>query len=264
VPLDLITQVLCYNKNKVEELPKTLSELISQARKGYSVGMLSGFENTFWGTQIFGGQLLDARGRVILDRGGGWARWMEWLKDAKKEPNFILNKDSLVLQNAFIEEQLAYIVCWSSQIPVLRESLGVDKFGVTLLPEEENQQAAPPLIVDSLLFGSNSSMTQTQIALRFTQFLANTPQQTESAVNLRSIIPANKYAVIDPRLFPIQAILQKQSQKVTAFSLDETKKINATVDYGGDLYTRVMAGEISATQAANQLSKTINSQFEEP
>ena len=66
VPIDLTTQVLCYNKTKVKEIPETLSELINQARKGYSVGMLSSFEDTFWGTQIFGGQLLDAQGRVIL------------------------------------------------------------------------------------------------------------------------------------------------------------------------------------------------------
>ena len=84
VPLDLITQVLCYNKKKVKELPETLSELINQARAGYSVGMLSRFDDTFWGTQIFGGQLLDAQGRVILDQGRGWVRWMEWLKNAKK------------------------------------------------------------------------------------------------------------------------------------------------------------------------------------
>ena len=264
VPIDLTTQVLCYNKTKVKEIPETLSELINQARKGYSVGMLSSFEDTFWGTQIFGGQLLDAQGRVILDQGWGWVRWMEWLKNARSEPDILLNQDPFVLQNAFIEEDLAYSVCWSSQIPLLRESLGSDKFGVALLPREGNQLAGPPLIVDGLLFGSASSANQNQIALRLAQFLANTQQQIALAAKLRSFIPANRNAILETRLFPIQGILQKQSLTAITFSLDQTEKINAIINYGKNFYTRVMTGEISPEQAARQLTQTINSQFEEP
>ncbi len=282
VPIDLWTQVLCYNKKKVkvQEPPKTLSELITQARTGYSVGLLSSFEDTVWGTQIFGAQLLDAQGRIILDQGGGWVRWMEWLINAKNEPNFILNQDHRVIQNAFIEEKLTYGVCWSAIIPFLIESLGSDKLGVALLPGGENeqftegeneqllgevnQQAAPPLVVNALVFSSASSANQNQIALKFAQLLSNTQQQKTLAAGLRSFIPANKSAIIDPRLFPIQGILQKQSQQAFVFSLNQTNKTNAITNYGRDFYTRVMAGEMSPEEAANQLTQTINSQFEEP
>ena len=47
LPFNINTQVLCYNKDKVLEVPKTLSDLIIQARKGYSVGMVSRFEDAF-------------------------------------------------------------------------------------------------------------------------------------------------------------------------------------------------------------------------
>ena len=264
IPTELNTQVLCYNKSKVKQLPKTLSELIVQARKGYSVGMLSRFDDAFWGTRIFGGQLLDGQGRIILDQGDGWARWMKWLKNAKTEPNFILNEDPLVLQNAFIEEKLAYNICWSYQIPFLRKSLGSDKFGVSLLPGGENELAAPPLLASVLLFSSASSQAQTEIAIRFAQFLVNKLLQTEVTTQLRSLIPANKNVMIDPRLFPIQGILQKQAQTGIAYSLDQTEKVDAIVNYGRDYYIRVMAGEISPEQAASELSKIINAQFQEP
>ncbi|MDJ0575795.1 MAG: extracellular solute-binding protein, partial [Xenococcaceae cyanobacterium MO_234.B1] len=66
LPLFLSTQVLCYNKDLVQELPRTLSELIKVARRGYSVGLHSGFVEAFWGTGIFGGRLFDDRGRIIL------------------------------------------------------------------------------------------------------------------------------------------------------------------------------------------------------
>ena len=79
-----------------------------------------------------------------------------------------------------------------------------------------------------------------------------------------SFIPANREAFIDLRLFPLQGILQKQSLSVTAFSLDQMVKINAVSKYGGDLYRRVMAGEISPEQAASQLTQTINAQFKVP
>ncbi|MEL7037004.1 MAG: extracellular solute-binding protein [Cyanobacteria bacterium J06592_8] len=264
IPLGLATQALCYNRKKVKELPKTLSELIVQARQGYSVGMLSSFEDAFWGTHIFGGELLDAQGRMILDQGEGWVRWINWLKSANNEPNFILNEDPFVLQNALIEEKLAYSTCWSSQIPFLRASLSPEQFGVTLLPGENNKQAAPFLVADTLLFSSASSPNQAKIALRFAQFLANPQQQTEIAVKLRSIIPANKDAMIDPRLFPIQGIIQKQSQNVTTFSLDQMEKLNIMTNLARDFYIKVMAGEMSPEQAARQLTQTFNSQFEVP
>lgn len=264
LPLDLSTQVLCYNKDKVNQIPKTLSELIIQARKGYSVGMLSRFEDAFWGTRIFGGELLNAQGRMILAQGNGWARWMEWLQKAKNEPNFILNEDSVTLQKAFVEEKLAYHVCWSHEIPFLRESLGPDKLGVALLPGGENELAAPPLLTGGLFFSSASSQTQAQIALRFAQFLTNTQVQTAMTTELRAVIPANNNAIIDPRLFPIQGVLQKQSQAARAYSLDQTEKVDAITNYGSDYYTRVMAGEIAPEQAARDFSQIINSQFQEP
>ncbi len=262
IPFNLNTQALCYNKDKVKEIPETLSELIDQGRKGYSVGIVSRFEDAFWGTGIFGGQLLDSQGRVILDQANGWARWMKWLKDAKNEPNFIFNEDALVLQNAFIESKLAYSVCWSEQIPFLRQSLGPDKFGVALLPGGENTPAAPPLVVSSFLFSSVSSPAQTKIALRFAQFLINTQVQTEMTTKFRAFIPVNKDAVIDARLFPIPGILQEQSQTGFVNTLDQQEKVDEIFNYGRDFYTRVMAGEISPEQAASQLSQIVNAEFE--
>ena len=70
IPLFLSTQVLCYNRDKVSELPSTLPELLEQVKAGYSVAVQAGFAETFWGAGIFGGQLFDESGRLILTRGG--------------------------------------------------------------------------------------------------------------------------------------------------------------------------------------------------
>ncbi|MEM1369656.1 MAG: extracellular solute-binding protein [Cyanobacteria bacterium P01_H01_bin.15] len=268
-PVDLDTQSLCYHKQKVKELPQTLSELIEQARKGYSVGILSRYEDTLWGTQIFGEQLLDQRGRVNLKQieAWGWARWMTWLKGVKSEPNFILNENPQALENAFVEEKLAYHVCWSSQIPYLKELLGNNKFGVALLPgvnqtqlnQTQNRRAAPPLIVNALLFSSASSKTQNNISLRFAQFFTNIQQQTQITVQLQAIIPANKNVSLDSRLFPIQAVLQAQSKNSMQLRLEQLEKIQASSNFSQALYAQVMAGAKPPEEAAIELAQLINS-----
>ncbi|MGK7937136.1 MAG: ABC transporter substrate-binding protein, partial [Xenococcaceae cyanobacterium] len=130
LPMYLSTKVLCYNKDKVKELPRTLPELIEQARKGYPVGVYSGFVETLWGTGVFGGRLFDPRGRVILAEGGvwakGWAKWMKWLKQAQNEPNFILSDNAEALQQAFVEGKLTYLICPSDWIIYFSEALGKD------------------------------------------------------------------------------------------------------------------------------------------
>ncbi len=262
LPIYLSTQVLCYNKAKVKELPTTLSELLAQAQAGYVVGIFSGFDETFWGAQIFGGQLFDSQGRLILEQGGGWARWMEWLRTAQDQPNVILSGDESALQQAFTEGRLAYTVCWSNWIPSLRKALGKDNFGVTLLPGEANQSAGPLLNANVAMFNRFSNANQTQLARRFALFLTNIAQQRLIATKLQHAIPAHKNVQVNRGLFPLQGVLTEQSKTGFAISLNEAQKMNALVSYGDVLYQQVLGGEISPTEAAAKLTETINAQFE--
>ncbi len=261
LPIDLTTQVLCYNQEKVKELPQTLSDLRLQAQKGYSVGMQSSFSFTFWGIQASEGQLLDAQGRINLTSLQSWAKWMEWLKTAKNEPNLILNEDFVALDKAFIEGRLAYITCYSPQIPYLAEALGKNRLGVASLPVRENYLAGPLLVTNALLFSSASSPAQTQLALRLGKYFTNPEQQRLFASQFPGFIPANQNATIDRRLFPIQGILQEQSRNGIAISLDEREKMNAIIDRGNVLYSKVLAGEITPDAAAALLTETNDTQF---
>ena len=49
LPINLETQVLCYNTNKVKHPPKTLDDLVIQARQGYSVGSAFQLSSIFMG-----------------------------------------------------------------------------------------------------------------------------------------------------------------------------------------------------------------------
>ena len=264
MPIYLSTQVLCYNKAKVKELPTTLSELLAQARAGHAVGVFSGFDEAFWGTRIFGGQLFDSQGRLILEQGEGWAKWMEWLKNAQNQPNFILTDDEPALQQAFTEGRLAYSVCWSNWIPPLRKALGKENLGVTLLPGQADRAAGPLLNARVAMFNRFSNANQTQLARKFALFLTNLAQQRQIATRLQYAIPAHKNVQVNRELFPIQGVLTEQSKTGFAISLNEAQKMNFLVSYGDVLYQQVLAGEITPTEAAAKLRGAVNAKFELP
>ena len=261
IPIRLATQVLCYNKKKVKETPKTLDELILQARRGYSVGLHSSFATAFWGTGAFGGKLFDESGRMVLGENEGWAQWMQWLKNAQNEPNFYLIEDVETLQEAFIQGRLTYMPCTSGWLPLLTEALGTNNLGIALLPGRENQPATPPLWTVGFIFNRASSENQHKLALKLAQFTTNTQYQQQLQVKAAFLIPVNKNAKVDGSLFPKQAVLFEQSKNGIIVSLDQLEQNQAIFDYGHVLYDLVIAGEITPEEAALKIQQAVNNQF---
>jgi ABC-type glycerol-3-phosphate transport system substrate-binding protein len=260
LPAYLTTQVLCYNTDRVKQLPNTLDELIDQARRGYSVGVQSGFVETLWGTGIFGGQIFDDSGRFTLGQGDGWVKWLKWLKAAQNEPNFILSNSATGLKQAFVEGNLAYLTCSSSWLSYFRDTLGKDKVGAIRLPHATNQPATPVLWTSLFLFNRASSPNQARVALKLAQFLTNAEQQSqfESAIPM---ISTNRNVTIDRDLFPVRSVLFEQSKSAVPVSLDDVQKLKVINDYGNTLYRKVLAGEMTPEGAASQLQLTVNRQF---
>lgn len=271
IPIYLITQALCYNTQKVKEPAQTLSDLVKQAQKGYSVGLNSGFRETFWGAGTFvkseiklsypsekSLQKLAYKQQQLLQilEQQGWQKWMEWLKQIQSEPNFAITNDESALQKAFIQGQLAYLTCSSHWIPYAKEILGADKLRVSLLPHE-NYSATPLLQTGMLIFNRASSPQQLKIALTFAQFLTNSQQQLKLS-SQEIFLPSNRTIMPNPVLYPIQAVLMKQVQSSLAFSLDEIEQLNAIADTGENLYRQVLAGEIEVETAANQLKELLH------
>lgn len=260
LPLFLTTQVLCYNKTKVETLPNTLSDLIQQSRQGYSVGLMSGFLETYWGVGSFGGTSVENQGEVNDREWQAWAQWLRWLKAAQNEPNFILSDDTTALRQAFLNGQLAYLSCRSDWLPDFSRILGAETLGVTLLPGQANQPASPILETGIIAFSQASSAKQYQLALRLAQFLTNAEQQKriEAAI---PFIPSNKLVRVNPQLFPIRAALQEQVKTALAISLDDMKQTESVVRSGDDLYQQVLAGQISPNAAEAEIKTIFRREF---
>lgn len=96
LPLCLNLQGLYSNKRLTRGSVPTLDALLQEAERGRLVLISTGFRDAFWSVQAFGGMLLDAEGQVVLDR-GGFANWLNWLKDANDARGMILDTNHRLL-----------------------------------------------------------------------------------------------------------------------------------------------------------------------
>ena len=254
IPGAIFTQVLCYNKNKVNknQLPQNLDDILSQAKAGYTFGIPSSFQDTFWGIQIFGGEIFDNQGRFSL-KSGSWAALMTWLQLAKTIPNVILSSSIVAIEKSFMEGNLDYFVCDASSIFNLKKALVKDNLGVTILPGQPEHPAGPLLYSKVLVIPNNFSSRQTAITLNFARFITNKQQQQRGAMDIGSFIPPNKTIRLDRRLFPIQATLEEQARNAVAIPLRDIPQAEIIFPIGETLYQQILEGTISPKEGGEQL-----------
>ena len=257
LPFSMNVQVLCYHKNKIKIPAKTWSELVQQTKRGIKVGITSDFISTFWGVGSMGGKFLDQQGNIAFPK-VAWSQWLQMLQKANIEPNTILSEQKQLLREAFIKGELDYYTCESIEISEIKNKLPKNNLGVSLLPGENNQTAKPFIDTEVIVLNQSSSPKQQQLALQLANFLTNLEQQEKFAVQAESQIPVTIESQVDYRLSPIQAILLKQAQDGISIPLDLISKTKGRIGKrGNQLYYQVLAGEITADEAANEMNKFV-------
>lgn len=267
VPLGSQVRVLCYNQAKLaasrdkmlSQPPTSLAGLLQRAQKGYSVGMVSSFEDTFWGMGLFGVQFFDANGWVKPPQVEGWSKWLQWLKNASIQPNFVLLRDREILHKAFAQNKLTYYVCEANEIADLKEALK-DDLRVARLPEEDKRQATPILYTRVMMLNASNNPNETKLALALAKFMTNPEQQLQGIALTQSFIPTNQNVRIDKDLLPIEAILLEQKKTAVAIPLDYLKQLILVFEQGELLYEQAITGNITSSAAARNLSMIINQQ----
>ena len=254
IPESLNTMALYYNRRLVEKPASTVDELLDQAADGKQVLMSTGFFDSFWGVQAFGGRLFDEEGRAILNR-GGFANWLAWLKAARDAPGMILDDDREEMRSRFMEGDAAYYIGDGTDRGLLTEALGDDVLGVSLLPSGPNGSAGPFLATEAFLFSTVSSANQREIALEFAEFMTNAEQ---SAILMRkgAHIPANSNVRINPRLYPVSASLATQAR--SAVAVQNSLLMDAVWKHAGDAHRRVLDGVLTPAEAATMATIDIN------
>ena len=253
LPISLYSNILYYNSDQVSEAALTLDALLNELSEGKTVGMSSSFDQLIWGVSAFGGKLFDDKGKSTLDD-GALSAWLAWIQTNQEVPQFFLNENTNLLQELFIEGSLSYYIDSSRHLPILREQLG-DRLGVSTLPSGELGKAAPLLDSDVLYINSNASARQQNLALVFSEFLANKEQQRRLLREAKHV-PVNATLTIDPRLNPIVYTMSQQAVQSIAQSYDQ--KFTLLEKYGNTYLRQVVEGIISPEMGANLITDAVN------
>ncbi len=265
IPLGSNTRVLCYNKAKLNATndpilstpPTDLDGLIQRAIKGYTVGLVSSFEDTFWGMGSFGGRLFNELD-LLAPNLDGWVKWLDWLKNASLQPNVIFSHDRTILHNAFNNGKLAYYVCESTEILDFTETLG-DNFRIALLPQGEGGKATPLIYTKVIVLNHSNTDNENRLALAFAKFITNPEQQLAGIIKTQSFIPTNRNVNPNVILLPIESVLLKQVESAVAIPLNNLQQILKVFEIGEILYQKALVGEISTEKAAEELMLSIDS-----
>ncbi len=254
LPESLRLMGLFYNKRLVTTPATTLDELEQQANQGRRPGLSTNFVDAFWGVQAFGGQLFDENGAAVLDR-GGFANWLDWLKTAQENPNFVLSRNPASLTTLFAEEEIAYLVNEPDVLADLQERMGESVVGVAPLPSGPIGSAGPFVESNAFLFNIASSARQRELAVDLALFITNAEQET-LLMRRAGRIPANRRVRVNPRVDTVAYSFFSQAR--SAVPLTNSARIQPVLERGEITYNQVLQGVIEPLEAAQQLTQAVN------
>lgn len=256
LPVYLNTTVLYFHEDLVERPPTTLEELLTEARNGRQVLMNSSFTNAFWGAKAFGINLLVGASQEGVETAGvsNWLSWMEQLRDT---PGILLDTDDSVLQNRFLEGDIAYYVGSATAWTTIKRALD-DAASAAVLPSGPSGSSGPFLTAGALFFNAVSSEEQAHTAFDLARFLTNSEQQ---GIMMRDaqITPANLNTRISPGLYPEIAAFEAQARTAIPWPNDSASRdLLAAV---AQAYGSVMSGTSSPTETAAVLADRLATEF---
>jgi len=251
VPLNIKSVALFYNKTMVDEPAKTLDELVAHAADGKAVTVNNSFYHGFWGVQAFGGQLFDDNRHATLDD-GGFAGWLEWLKDNQNKPGMTIDPDYGKLNSLFREGQAAYYVDGPWALGDMQKALGTENVGIAPLPAGPKGPSGPFLGTECILFNAVASDEALALAARYAEYHASA--QVQKMFADAGHIVAN--VEVDNSGNPAAAGFIEQAK--TAVAMPNIPEMGAVWTPGGDAYVKVSGDLITGEEAAAEAANLIN------
>ena len=241
-PVSQYLQLACFDKRKLKEPPKTLTELSAASGRGKVFGMVTNLQDLYWSLGSFGaGEALAtslAGKKATVAAHERLTKWMRWLKASSYQQNIVFLRNQAALRKALIEGEMSWISCWSSQLPQLREALK-GHLGVAPLPSGDFGRATPITRLQVWALGKNSSKRQRAESLRLLNFIAQPWAQKTFALKYKTGYPVNPAAAL---------IVRKQlSAEFEKFNEEENERVSR-----GDVI-------ISAIDTRPRLQKDIQS-----
>lgn len=260
LPVLQLPQLACYNRDRLRDgSPDSLDALLELSSQGLRVGLNANPLHLFWtvGGLGAGEALLAAQGEQPLNQQQvqDLERWLAWLQNASLQKHIIFSEkqDSMIKQLAAGE--LDWITCRSTNLSVLRKSLGAS-LGVTTLPGGRWGKATPVNRERVLAFGLNSSPNQKRIAREMASFGINPLVQRNLTFSNMEILPVNRLVpapVASSAALAAMVRSTKDSEQTTPLikNLIGNSKAEKAL---GSILNNVLFGELEPGTAARMLA----------
>jgi len=254
LPVAMAPMALYYNTDLVTDPARDLADLLNQAAPERRVVLPIDFVQAYWGVPAFGGRIMDAEYRVILDE-GGFAEWLSWLQAAQSQPGMILTTDLQEATELFVQGKAAYLAGAKELLNLLQAELGKEKVGVVPLPAGPKGESGPYLMVETLLLNPASDTAERALALEFAQYIAGLESQT-LLMEQANVVPAN--VNVDTTAYPAIGGFLDQARTVFVPANEMVHHMFTVFDWGDDLYEEVLLDGQDPVEAANNFSNFVN------
>jgi hypothetical protein len=263
LPVLQLPQLACFNRNRLPKgSPESLDDLLKLSSRGVRVGLSTNPVYLFWTVGGLGATeaLLAAEGKNPLtpEHKQSLERWLAWLQNASLQQSISFHDKQDELAHQLASGDLDWITCRSSNLSLLRQTLGAN-LGVASLPGGRWGEATPINRERVLVFGRNSSPAQRRIAQELSSFSINPLVQRNLTFSTMVLLPVNRFV---PAPVASSAALQamvrsaEQSKETTPLiqSLISNRKAEQALSA---VISRVLFGEVTPRGAAEILSTSL-------
>jgi arabinogalactan oligomer / maltooligosaccharide transport system substrate-binding protein len=258
LPVLQLPQLACFNRKRLPKgSPTNLDDLLRLSSSGVRVGLSAKPLYLIWTVGGLGATdaLLAAEGSQPLspEHKQGLERWLAWLQNASLQQSITFHERQDELAQKLARGELDWITCRSSNLSLLRESLGAD-LEVASLPGGRWGEPTPINRERVLVFGRNSSQGQRRIAREVARFSVNPLVQRNLTFTDMMLLPVNRFVPAPVASSAVLAAMvrsaeqsQQTSPLIQSLLSDKTDTAFSTV------INRVLFGELTPRQAADIL-----------
>ncbi len=269
LPFSVNTTAIYINRGRIQTLPTSLSELLSEAQIGRRLALLTQGTQVLWGIGAFGGPpntVADLSGTPVppspWPSEAALTDWFHWLIQAQRTPGVILGEEEDRSLSLFTNGRLAYFSGDAGLLPVLRGALGNDLLDVMQIPNGPGGAATPLLhsqaiYFPSVAFADGVEGEPQQAALSFALYLLGVEAQTYF-MSEADLVPVNR--LVDTTANP--RIAQFVAQAATAIPYP-TPQGRAFLALLQRVTSQVLDGEVTPEAAAARVLE-LSAQVQEP
>ena len=195
-PVNQFVQLACFNKERLPSPPKTLEDMEKDSEDN-NFGMALQLKDLFWSAESFdaGDAMEAALAKLPPDtkRRANVTDWLRWLENASYQQNIRFLNDQRSLREAFVNGELDWITCWSSNLRELRNQMQ-QKLALAPLPKGPSKRPKATTKLQVWSLGRNSSRMQREKTLVMIDFISKPWAQKTYALAGRNSLPVNRRA----------------------------------------------------------------------